>query len=98
MRNPSRLLTVFALPGKGKRRKHCLLIYGEGQGRRLNSPNDAVYGVDGSLYFTDPPYGLEGLEESPLRELDFNGIYRLARRQWLWFRSTGSPLNPIAVF
>ena len=47
------------------------------QGRRLNSPNDAVYGLDGSLYFTDPPYGLEGLEESPLRELDFNGIYRL---------------------
>jgi gluconolactonase len=47
------------------------------QGRRLNSPNDAVYSADGSLYFTDPPYGLEGLEESPLRELDFNGIYRL---------------------
>ena len=48
------------------------------QGRRLNSPNDAVYGLDGWLYFTDPPYGLEGQEESPLRELDFNGIYRLA--------------------
>ena len=48
------------------------------QGRRLNSPNDAVYSTDGWLYFTDPPYGLEGLEESPLRELDFNGIYRLA--------------------
>ncbi len=48
------------------------------QGRRLNSPNDVVYGLDGWLYFTDPPYGLEGLEESPLRELDFNGIYRLA--------------------
>ena len=43
----------------------------------LNSPNDAVYGSDGSLYFTDPPYGLEGLEDSPMRELDFNGIYRL---------------------
>jgi gluconolactonase len=48
------------------------------QGRRLNSPNDAVYSKDGWLYFTDPPYGLEGLEESPLRELDFNGIYRLS--------------------
>jgi gluconolactonase len=48
------------------------------QGRRLNSPNDVVYGLDGWLYFTDPPYGLEGLEESPLRELDFNGIYRLS--------------------
>ncbi len=47
------------------------------EGNRLNSPNDATYGSDGSLYFTDPPYGLEGLEASPLRELDFNGIYRL---------------------
>ena len=48
------------------------------EGSRLNSPNDLVYASDGSLYFTDPSYGLEGLEESPLRELDFNGIYRLS--------------------
>ena len=47
-------------------------------GKQLNSPNDAVYASDGWLYFTDPPYGLEGLEESPMRELDFNGIYRLS--------------------
>ena len=47
------------------------------EGRRLNSPNDLVYGPDGSLYFTDPPYGMEGQEESPLRELDFNGVFRL---------------------
>ena len=47
------------------------------EGRRLNSPNDASYGPDGALYFTDPPFGLEGLEESPLRELDFNGVFRL---------------------
>ena len=46
-------------------------------GRRLNSPNDVVYRSDGWLYFTDPPYGLEGLDESPLKELPFNGIYRL---------------------
>jgi len=47
-------------------------------GRRLNSPNDVVYREDGWLYFTDPSYGLEGLEESPLRELSFNGIFRLS--------------------
>ena len=47
------------------------------EGGQLNSPNDAVYSSNGSLYFTDPPYGLEGLEESPMRELDFNGVYRL---------------------
>ena len=49
------------------------------EGGQLNSPNDAVYSSDGSLYFTDPPYGLEGLEESPMRELDFNGVYRLSQ-------------------
>src|SRR5438093_1263594 len=27
-------------------------------GKRLNSPNDLVYKSDGSLYFTDPPFGL----------------------------------------
>jgi len=47
------------------------------QGRRLNSPNDSAWKSDGWLYFTDPPYGLAGLEEDPARELDFNGIYRL---------------------
>lgn len=47
------------------------------EGRRLNSPNDLTYGPDGALYFTDPPYGMEGHEESPLRELDFNGVFRL---------------------
>ena len=48
------------------------------EGARLNSPNDVVYRSDGWLYFTDPPYGLDGGDDSPLKELDFNGIYRLS--------------------
>lgn len=48
------------------------------EGKRLNSPNDAVYKSDGSLYFTDPPYGLVKQDEDPKKELKFNGIYRLA--------------------
>lgn len=47
------------------------------KGKRLNSPNDLVYHSDGSLYFTDPPYGLLKQDEDPAKELDFNGIYRL---------------------
>ena len=43
------------------------------QGKRLNSPNDAVYKSDGSLYFSDPPYGLF---DEKKKELDFQGIYR----------------------
>lgn len=46
------------------------------QGKRLNSPNDAVYKSDGALYFTDPPYGFVQQDEDPAKELDFNGVYR----------------------
>jgi gluconolactonase len=48
------------------------------QGKRLNSPNDLVYRSDGTLYFTDPPYGLAGRDKDPRKELPFNGIYCLA--------------------
>lgn len=46
-------------------------------GKRLNSPNDAVYHKNGDLYFTDPPYGLEQNEDDPAKELDFQGVYIL---------------------
>jgi len=48
------------------------------EGKRLNSPNDAVFKSDGSLYFTDPPYGLVKQDDDPAKELPFSGIYRLA--------------------
>ncbi len=47
------------------------------EGKRLNSPNDLVYKSDGSLYFTDPPFGLPGGADDPGRELPFAGVYRL---------------------
>ncbi|MES2732270.1 MAG: SMP-30/gluconolactonase/LRE family protein [Bacteroidota bacterium] len=47
-------------------------------GKRLNSPNDAVFKSNGDLYFTDPPYGLPKQFDDPSRELDFSGVYRLA--------------------
>lgn len=48
-------------------------------GKRLNSPNDAVFKSNGDLYFTDPPYGLPNRWDDPLRELDFCGVYRLSK-------------------
>ena len=33
---------------------------------------------DGSLYFTDPPYGLPEQDEDKKKELKFNGVFRLA--------------------
>jgi gluconolactonase len=48
------------------------------QGKRLNSPNDLVYRSDGSLYFTDPPYGLRTQSDSdPHKQLKVNGVYRI---------------------
>jgi len=46
-------------------------------GRRFNSPNDLCFARNGNLYFTDPPYGLEGTDKSPLKELMVNGVYLL---------------------
>ena len=54
------------------------------QGKKLNSPNDLVYKSDGSLYFTDPPYGLPTQsDDDPVKELQVNGVYRIpaARQQ-----------------
>lgn len=47
------------------------------EGKRLNSPNDLVYKTDGSLYFTDPPFGLPKGFDDPAKELPFNGVYRV---------------------
>ena len=49
------------------------------EGKRLNSPNDLVYGPDGSLYFTDPAYGLPGrYDDTENRELPFCGVFRVS--------------------
>lgn len=47
-------------------------------GMRFNSPNDLVFHSSGALYFTDPPYGLEKNMDDPAKEIDFQGVYRLA--------------------
>ena len=47
------------------------------EGKRFNSPNDLTIHSNGSIYFTDPPYGLPKIEKDPAKELDFQGIYRL---------------------
>lgn len=48
------------------------------EGKRFNSPNDLAVRRNGEIYFTDPPYGLEGTNDSPLKEQPHNGVYRLA--------------------
>jgi gluconolactonase len=47
------------------------------EGRRLNSPNDAVFASNGDLYFTDPPFGLPRAFDDPGKELPWSGVYRV---------------------
>lgn len=58
------------------------MLAGQFDGKRFNSPNDlAISRIRWPLavFFTDPPYGLKGQDDSPLKELEFNGVYRLDR-------------------
>jgi gluconolactonase len=50
------------------------ILASEWEGKKLNSPNDLAVHSNGSIFFTDPPYGLDEWDE---KELDFQGVYRL---------------------
>jgi gluconolactonase len=66
------------------------------QGKRFNSPNDMVYARDGSLYFTDPPYGLATQSDTDQqKELPFNGVFLIRGAA---ARPQGSkPTEPVLV-
>src|ERR1035437_6058253 len=69
------------------------------EGHRFNSPNDLIYRSDGTLYFTDPPYGLLKQDDDPAKELTFNGVflYRNGRLQAIikdLTRPNGIALSP----
>jgi gluconolactonase len=46
-------------------------------GKRFNSPNDVVLKSDGSIYFTDPPYGLPNFFNDTRKELDYSGVFMI---------------------
>ena len=62
------------------------------QGKRLNSPDDAVYNSRGDLFFTDPPYGLKEGFKDPEIDLDFAGVFKLSAEGELSLLKT-SPLQ-----
>lgn len=49
------------------------------EGKKLNSPNDAIYDKAGNLYFTDPPFGLPKWLDDPAKEVEFSGVYFLGK-------------------
>jgi gluconolactonase len=69
--------TVYSMDLETMQRSTVIAAF---EGKRFNSPNDLVVSRvrwPGTLFFTDPPYGLKGQDESPLKELDSSGVYRL---------------------
>ena len=56
------------------------------EGKRFNSPNDAAICRNGDIYFTDPPYGLDKLNDSPLKRNPVQRRLPLHRR---WQSFTG---------
>lgn len=57
--------------------KQKTVIAGAFEGKKFNSCNDLAIGRDGIIYFTDPPYGLSDGDTSPLKQLAFNGVFRV---------------------
>ena len=50
-------------------------VCSEFKGKKFNSPNDLTIRSDGTIYFTDPPWGLEQGENDPAKELPYQGVF-----------------------
>ena len=66
---------------KHERKGPVSVIASEYNGQRLNSPNDLVFKSDGTLYFTDPPYGLKKAYMDPAKETPHQGVYRVVNNK-----------------
>ncbi|HEY6367310.1 MAG TPA: SMP-30/gluconolactonase/LRE family protein [Candidatus Binatia bacterium] len=66
------------------------------EGKRLNSPNDLVYRSDGTLFFTDPPFGLPKFSNDPRKELPYSGVFALYRGQLMLVSTNLKGPNGIA--
>ncbi len=67
--------SISRLEADGRR----TILAGDYMGKRINSPNDVIFKSNGDIYFTDPPFGLPKSFDDPAREVDFCGVYRIAK-------------------
>ena len=77
-----RLISCEHLTRRVTRREHdgsVTVIADRHDGKRLNSPNDVVVKSDGSIWFTDPPYGILSDYEGKLADQEQAGcfVYRV---------------------
>lgn len=67
------------------------------QGKKLNSPNDAVFNSRGTLFFTDPPYGLPD-DNGATKEIPFQGVYKATNGVTTLISDSVTRPNGIALF
>lgn len=68
------------------------------EGKKLNSPNDAVFRSNGDLFFTDPPYGLPNGMEDSTKQIPFQGVYKATNGVLTLVSDIVSRPNGIAFF
>ncbi|MGC3948574.1 MAG: SMP-30/gluconolactonase/LRE family protein [Chryseolinea sp.] len=67
------------------------------QGKKLNSPNDAVFNSSGTLFFTDPPYGLPD-DNGATKEIPFQGVFKASNGVVTLISDSVTRPNGIAFF
>ena len=72
---------IVRIVEKGKRQLTLHPFLATFEGKKFNSPNDLVFAPDGSLWFTDPSYGLALGDKDPAKQLPFNAVFRYAHGQ-----------------
>ena len=87
----SRSITRFSPEGK------LTTLVDAYQGKKLNSPNDLCRSAFGTIYFTDPPWGLPEGNLDPAKELPYNGVFRWKDGETTLIDSTLSWPNGIAL-
>ena len=73
-------------------------LAGSYEGKKFNSPNDLTIAANGTIYFTDPPYGFEHGVNDPLRELPHHGVYKVKDGKVTLMTDTLSRPNGIVLF
>ena len=68
------------------------------EGKKLNSPNDAVFNSKGELFFTDPPYGLPNKAEDSTKETSFQGVYKFTNNMLKLICDSLTRPNGIGLF
>jgi gluconolactonase len=68
------------------------------EGKKFNSPNDAVFNSKGELFITDPPYGLPNKAADSTREMSFHGVFKVISGTPKLITDSVTRPNGIALF